>query len=65
MKNVYDRIFEITDESTFNEVALEVFQYQKRTIPVYKQFVEQLNKPEPKHYSEIPFLKPSKFARRI
>ncbi len=64
MKNVYDRIFEITDESTFNEVALEVFQYQKRTISVYKQFVEQLNKPEPKHYSEIPFLPISFFKTK-
>lgn len=64
MKNVYDRIFEITDESTFNEVALEVFQYQKRTISVYKQFVEQLKKPEPKHYSEIPFLPISFFKTK-
>lgn len=56
MNTLYDSIFEITDETSFNEVALEVFQYQKRTIPVYKQFVEQLNKTAPTHYSEIPFL---------
>lgn len=53
---MYNSIFEISNETAFNKVALEVFQYQKRTIPVYKQFVEQLNKPDPTHYSEIPFL---------
>lgn len=56
MNELYNRIFTINDETTFNEVALAVFHYQYHSIPVYRTFVEQLNKHIPKHYSEIPFL---------
>ena len=49
-------IFEINSEEHFNQIALEVFQFQEEQIPIYKQYIQQLNKPKPKHYTEIPFL---------
>src|SRR5690606_26842870 len=48
--------FEINSEEHFNQIALEVFQFQAEQIPIYKQYIQQLNKPKPKHYTEIPFL---------
>lgn len=56
MNKLYNRIFSIDNEDAFNEVALEVFHYQTEYIPIYKRFVEQLNKKNPAHYTEIPFL---------
>ncbi len=46
----------ICNESQFNELALETFHFQSQEIPVYSQYIKSLNRPEPKHYSEIPFL---------
>lgn len=56
MSNAFDRVFEIKNDAEFNELALEIFEYQSQTIPVYAQYVKGLNKSKPKHYSEIPFL---------
>ncbi|MNK24796.1 Acyl-protein synthetase, LuxE [compost metagenome] len=56
MQELIDRIFSIRTEADFNACALAVFQFQKEHVPVYKTFVELLNRPEPKHYSEIPHL---------
>lgn len=56
MNTLHHDIFTIKDETMFNRIALDVFQYQYNNIPVYRQFVEQLNKIHPQHYSEIPFL---------
>lgn len=56
MNELHKRIFAINDEITFNKVALDVFDYQHRTIPIYRTFIEQLNKQHPTHYTEIPFL---------
>lgn len=56
MNELHHNIFTIKDEITFNQIALDVFQYQCATIPVYRRFVEQLNRKYPRHYSEIPFL---------
>lgn len=53
---LYNRIFAISDEATFNEAALEVFHYQFHSVPTYRTFAEQLNRQNPTHYSEIPFL---------
>lgn len=61
MDRMYDRIFRVNDELTFNEMALEIYHHQFRSIPVYRAFVEQLNKPQPAHYTEIPFLPVSFF----
>ncbi len=56
MNNVFDRVFEIKNEDEFNQLALEIYEYQSRTIPIYAQYVQGLKKPQPKRYSEIPFL---------
>ena len=52
MKN---KIFSVTD-SNFEEIAFEVFQFQYRNNPVYKQFVDYLGKTKPTSIFEIPFL---------
>jgi len=56
MKDLAQRIFQIADDNSFNKIALEVYQFQAKNIPVYTQYLQHLNKPEPKHYTEIPFL---------
>lgn len=56
MQALIDRIFSIQTESDFNRCALEVFRFQKEQVPVYKTFLELINRPEPTHYSEIPHL---------
>lgn len=56
MKALLDRIFSISSEEEFNEVALEVYRYQREYVPVYREYLSGINKPEPKHYTEIPCL---------
>ena len=56
MHGIIDRIFSIQTESDFNRCALEVFRFQKERVPVYKTFLELIDRPEPTHYSEIPHL---------
>ena len=56
MDDLNQRIFQILDETSFNEIALEIFDFQSKHIPVYAQYIQHLNKPTPKHYTEIPFL---------
>lgn len=53
-----ERIFNISNEDEFNSVALEVFEFQYKNIPVYKKYVD-LIKSQTKsinHFKEIPFL---------
>lgn len=52
----HPEIFQIGTASAFNELALETYVFQRRNIPVYADFVTSLNRKEPTHYSEIPFL---------
>ena len=54
--NLMNQIFTINNDDDFNALALEVYRYQSRNIPIYSQYVQELNKPTPTHYSEIPFL---------
>lgn len=56
MQALIDRIFSIRTEQEFNLCALEVYHFQKEHVPVYKTFLELINRPEPTHYSEIPHL---------
>jgi phenylacetate-coenzyme A ligase PaaK-like adenylate-forming protein len=56
MQELIDRIFSIQTEQDFNRCALEVFRFQKEHVPVYKTYLELINRPEPAHYSEIPHL---------
>jgi hypothetical protein len=51
-----DRIFAIASEADFERCALDVYKYQREQVPVYRQFVDLLGKPEPATSAEIPFL---------
>ena len=52
------RIFNISNEDEFNSIALEVFEFQYKNIPVYKKYVDLVKsqKKSINHYKEIPFL---------
>ena len=52
------KIFNISNEDEFNSVALEVFQFQYKNIPIYKSYVDllKLEKNKISNYREIPFL---------
>ncbi|MDH4472493.1 MAG: acyl transferase [Fluviicola sp.] len=51
-----DRIFSIQTQTEFDQLALEVYRFQREHVSVYKQFVHLLGKPEPLTVNEIPFL---------
>ena len=53
-----NKIFEISNEVTFNDIALEVFKFQYRNISIYRDYVDLRKNPtdEITHYSQIPFL---------
>ena len=52
------RIFNITNEDEFNSIALEVFEFQYKNIPVYKKYVDLIKSQSKSinHFKEIPFL---------
>ena len=52
------RIFNISNEDEFNSIALEVFHFQYKNIPVYKKYVDLVKgrKENISHYKKIPFL---------
>lgn len=56
VQQLIDRIFSIKTQRDFDLVALEVYRFQREHVPVYKQFVDLLRKPEPQTVSDIPFL---------
>ncbi|MES2556154.1 MAG: acyl transferase [Bacteroidota bacterium] len=56
MQQLIDRIFSIQTPAEFDQVALEVYRFQREHVPVYKQFVDLLGKPEPQSVNDIPFL---------
>lgn len=56
MQELNNSPFSISNESEFNKFALEIFDYQSKNIPIYKTYIEQLNKSKPIHYSKIPCL---------
>lgn len=51
-----EKIFSIDSKEAFQNVALEVFDYQVKHIPVYRDFVKALDHPRPRSIVEIPFL---------
>lgn len=60
------RIFSIETESEFEQIALEVFNYQATQNPIYRSFIENLNI-DPKSVNsleKIPFL-PIKFFKQF
>jgi hypothetical protein len=54
--NIEERIFLNHDHDSFVSLALEIFDLQIKTIPVYRAFVNALGRPSPKTLEEIPFL---------
>lgn len=58
MTNLRDKIFNINNESTFEQVALEVFRYQAVNNPIYKEYISYLRRDinEIDSLQEIPFL---------
>ena len=48
--------FKIKSEDRFNEVALEIFQFQYKNNLVYRKYVDGFGRNTPLDYSEIPFL---------
>jgi phenylacetate-coenzyme A ligase PaaK-like adenylate-forming protein len=58
-------IFEISDDSAFESLALELFRHQYRQLPLYRQYCRLLNidPSEVTHWRNIPFL-PIEFFKR-
>jgi hypothetical protein len=59
-----DRIFSLNSTDDFNRLALDSYAYQKMNCEVYKNFIDLLGRPEPKTYTEIPFLPISFFKEQ-
>lgn len=52
------KIFAVKTEKEFNDLAIQVFDYQFNNLPIYQEFCEKIkvNPLQIKHYSQIPFL---------
>ncbi|MEN9400002.1 MAG: hypothetical protein RL632_1103 [Bacteroidota bacterium] len=59
-----DRIFSLNSIDDFNRLALDIYAFQKTHCAVYKNFIDLLGRPEPKTYTEIPFLPISFFKEQ-
>ncbi len=51
-----EKIFQVNSTEAFNQLALQIFQHQYQHVPVYRNWVDLLNRPAPNHFTEIPFL---------
>jgi len=51
-----NRIFTLNSDDQFNGLALDMYTFQKNHCAVYRDFIRLLGRPEPKEYTEIPFL---------
>lgn len=65
MQQLTERIFTQHTPGSFEQLALEIYAYQRKCVPVYKEFVDLLGKPEPQSISEIPFLPISFFKTHV
>jgi len=54
--NIQERIFRISTEEEFNQLAIELFQYQVENNPVYSEYVKLTGREKPRNYRKIPFL---------
>lgn len=52
------KIFDIKNDNSFNEVSLEIFDYQYKNVSVYRNYCDHIKsrKRAINHYSQIPFL---------
>jgi hypothetical protein len=64
MIEIEKRIFNIKTNEEFEQIALEIFHFQSKENLVYKEFLENLNRPKPAKIQEIPFLPISFFKSK-
>jgi hypothetical protein len=51
-----NRILQISNETEFEELALEVFDYQFHHVDIYRNYCQVIGKTKPRSIQEIPFL---------
>lgn len=58
LSSLINKIFQVSNDVTFNDIALEVFKFQYKNISIYRDYVDLRKKSvhEITHYSQIPFL---------
>jgi phenylacetate-coenzyme A ligase PaaK-like adenylate-forming protein len=58
MKNIISKIFSIKTEEEFNEITLDIFNYQYKNNPIYNQYLNHLgiNNNRIDNIQDIPFL---------
>ena len=54
--SLINKIFNIKNETDFNSVALEVFNFQYQNTAIYKSYIDLISSKKIKHYLDIPFL---------
>ena len=55
MKTLEKEIFQVK-QGNFEEIALRVFEFQYKYVPIYREFANYVKKSKPKSLNEIPFL---------
>jgi hypothetical protein len=56
MFDIEKNIYEINSEKDFEKLSLEIYKFQSIHNSVYKSFIKQLNRSNPKTIKDIPFL---------
>lgn len=51
-----EKIFNIQNKLEFEQIALEIYNFQASNNPVYKEYIERLQLPQPQQLKDIPFL---------
>ncbi|MDH5827167.1 acyl transferase [Sphingobacterium sp. SG20118] len=54
----WERVFTIQNDTEFNEICLDTFHFQMNNVPIYRKYVQYLNRKIDTidHYTKIPFL---------
>ena len=57
-RQIEHRLFEVSSDKEFNDLALDIFSFQYQNIAVYHQYVDclKISPTNIHHYTEIPFL---------
>lgn len=54
--DLQEKIFTTKSDSEFERIALEVYDFQSKNNPVYKEYIERLGNSKPSCLKDIPFL---------
>ena len=54
--SLINKIFSIKNETDFNSVALEVFNFQYQNTAIYRSYIDLFKSKKIEHYLDIPFL---------